>query len=51
MVELTKMQNVFIGVVSVQNETGITASYWKDLESIKNWKQNLNVLKAQEKKI
>lgn len=33
----------YLGVDSVRNasNTGITVSYWKDLESIKNWKLNV----------
>lgn len=30
----------YLGVESTRNEIGITVSYWKDLESIKNWKYN-----------
>jgi heme-degrading monooxygenase HmoA len=40
MVELAKLQEGFLGVESARNETGITVSYWKDLESIKKWKHN-----------
>lgn len=49
MEELAKQQEGFIGVESARNEIGITVSYWKDLESIKKWKQNLKHLVAQEK--
>jgi heme-degrading monooxygenase HmoA len=28
----------YLGVESTRNEIGITVSYWKDLESIKQWK-------------
>ncbi len=28
----------YLGVESTRNEIGITVSYWKDLESIRNWK-------------
>ncbi len=38
MVNLAKKQDGFIGVESARNEIGITVSYWRDLESIKNWK-------------
>ena len=47
MVELAKQQPGFLGVESARNEIGITVSYWKDLESIKKWKQNLDHLDAQ----
>lgn len=40
MVELAKQQEGFLGVESARNEIGITVSYWKDLESIKKWKNN-----------
>lgn len=40
MVELAKQQDGFLGVESARNEIGITVSYWKDIDSIKKWKQN-----------
>ena len=40
MVELAKQQDGFLGVESARNEIGITVSYWKDLKSIKKWKNN-----------
>lgn len=40
MVELASQQEGFLGVESARNEIGITVSYWKDLESIKKWKEN-----------
>ena len=40
MVELADKQDGFLGVESARNEVGITVSYWKDLASIKNWKEN-----------
>lgn len=49
MEELAKNQEGFLGVESARSEIGITVSYWKDLESIKKWKQNLEHLVAQEK--
>lgn len=42
MVELASQQEGFLGVESARNEIGITVSYWKDLESIKKWKENTN---------
>ncbi|WP_395042843.1 antibiotic biosynthesis monooxygenase family protein [Flavobacterium sp.] len=51
MENLAKLQDGFLGVESARNEIGITVSYWKDLESIKNWKQNLDHLEAQTKGI
>ena len=44
MIELAAQQPGFLGVESARNEIGLTISYWKDLESIKNWKQNYNKL-------
>ncbi|MCH8331714.1 MAG: antibiotic biosynthesis monooxygenase [Bacteroidetes bacterium] len=40
MVELASQQKGFLGVETVREELGITVSYWKDLESIKDWKNN-----------
>lgn len=47
MVELAHQQDGFLGVESARNDVGITVSYWRDLESIKNWKNNLDHLDAQ----
>ncbi|HNP34201.1 MAG TPA: antibiotic biosynthesis monooxygenase [Flavobacterium sp.] len=49
MLELAQKQEGFLGVESARNEIGITVSYWKDLDSIKKWKQNLDHLDAQRK--
>jgi len=40
MVELAKQQDGFLGVESARNQIGITVSYWRDLDSIKKWKEN-----------
>jgi heme-degrading monooxygenase HmoA len=40
MVELAKQQNGFLGVEIARNKIGITVSYWRDLKSIKKWKDN-----------
>ena len=40
MIGLAKQQEGFLGIESARNELGITVSYWKDLESIKKWKEN-----------
>ena len=45
---LAKQQEGFIGIESAREEVGITVSYWKDLSSIKAWKENLDHVKAQE---
>lgn len=47
MVELARQQPGFIDVESARSEIGITVSYWKDLDAIKNWKQNAEHLFAQ----
>ncbi|WP_300566317.1 antibiotic biosynthesis monooxygenase [Flavobacterium sp.] len=46
---LAKQQEGYLGIESARNEIGITVSYWKDLESIRNWKQNMDHLEAQRK--
>ena len=40
MIELANKQTGFLGIESARNELGITVSYWKDLISIKNWKDD-----------
>lgn len=40
MLELVAKQDGFLGVESAREELGITVSYWKDMGSIKNWKEN-----------
>jgi len=40
MVELASQQDGFLGVESARNEIGITVSYWRDLESIRKWKDD-----------
>ena len=47
MEELAKQQPGYLGIESAREETGITVSYWKDLESIRNWKMNMEHLQAQ----
>ena len=46
---LAKQQEGYLGIESARSEIGITVSYWKDLESIRNWKQNMDHLEAQRK--
>lgn len=46
---LVKKQKGFISMDSARNNIGITVSYWETLEDIKNWKNQSNHLKAQEK--
>lgn len=40
MEELVKQQPGFLGFDSAREKTGITVSYWKDIESIKHWRDN-----------
>ena len=47
MAELAKKQPGFLGIESAREEVGITVSYWADLESIKNWKSNIEHQEAQ----
>jgi len=47
MVELAEQQSGFLGIESAREGVGITVSYWADLDSIKNWKMNLEHLEAQ----
>ena len=48
MVLLARDQDGFLGVESARNEIGITVSYWRDLESIKKWKENTEYKTARE---
>ncbi|MCM3785091.1 antibiotic biosynthesis monooxygenase [Neobacillus mesonae] len=50
MVELASRQPGFLGVESARDEQlGITVSYWKDLESIKAWREHSAHQVAQER--
>lgn len=49
MEKLAQQQEGYLGIESARNDIGITVSYWKDLESIRNWKQNVDHLEAQRK--
>lgn len=40
MVKLAEQQDGFLGIEFARDGVGITVSYWRDLESIKNWKEN-----------
>jgi len=46
---LAIQQEGFIGIESARNRVGITISYWKSLEAIKNWKANTEHILAQQK--
>jgi heme-degrading monooxygenase HmoA len=41
MAELAESQDGFLGLESARQELGITVSYWRDLESIRKWRENL----------
>ncbi len=48
MLDLAGMQNGFLHVDSVrENGHGITVSYWRDLDSIHDWKQQIEHIDAQ----
>jgi heme-degrading monooxygenase HmoA len=49
MVELVQAQDGFLGMESARNEIGITVSYWRDLESIRKWRENMEHTFAREK--
>lgn len=40
LIELAQKQDGFLGLESARNDIGITVSYWRDLDSIKKWKEN-----------
>lgn len=47
--ELARQQPGFLGFESARNETGISVSYWKDLESIRTWKEQATHRQAQQR--
>ncbi|WP_104402449.1 antibiotic biosynthesis monooxygenase family protein [Vibrio penaeicida] len=47
MLELAEQQEGYLGAESAREELGITVSYWRDLDSIKQWKANTEHLEAQ----
>jgi len=47
MENLAKQQQGFLGIESARENLGITVSYWKTLDDIKNWRTNLDHLAAQ----
>ncbi len=49
MVQLAQNQEGFLGLESAREEIGISVSYWKDLDSIRKWKQNAEHLLAQKR--
>lgn len=49
MSELAQQQDGFLGMEAARDGVGITVSYWRDLESIRNWKRHTDHQVAQEK--
>lgn len=49
MIALAAKQEGFLGLEAARNEIGITVSYWKDVASIKKWKEISEHKIAQEK--
>ena len=47
MEELAQQQPGYLGFEAARDGLGIAISYWRDLESIKRWKQNAEHLLAQ----
>jgi heme-degrading monooxygenase HmoA len=48
MAELAKQQPGYLGYESTRDELGITVSYWRTLDDIRNWKQVSEHLAAQQ---
>jgi heme-degrading monooxygenase HmoA len=44
---LAKQQDGFLGLESARNVLGVTISYWRDLDSIRNWKRHADHVFAQ----
>jgi len=49
MLALAQQQPGFLGFESARSEIGITVSYWKSLDAIREWKANERHLVAQQK--
>ncbi len=49
MVDLAQLQDGFLGIESARSEIGITVSYWRDLESIRKWRENMEHSQARER--
>ena len=49
MLELAQQQDGFLGVESARNEIGITVSYWRDLDAIRKWRENIEHSVARDK--
>jgi heme-degrading monooxygenase HmoA len=49
MMELAVKQEGFLGVETAREKLGITVSYWRDMESIRKWRDNTDHILAREK--
>lgn len=49
MEELAKQQEGYLGIESASSDVGITVSYWKSVEEIIKWKNNMEHTMAREK--
>jgi heme-degrading monooxygenase HmoA len=45
--ELAREQPGYLGIDSARSDVGITVSYWRDLENVRAWKQQLEHSAAQ----
>jgi heme-degrading monooxygenase HmoA len=41
MEQLARQQRGYLGIDSARSDVGITVSYWRSIEDIKAWKQNV----------
>ena len=46
---LAEQQEGYLGIESVRNGLGITISYWKDLEAVAQWKNNVEHTEARKR--
>lgn len=44
---LARLQPGYLGMESARERLGITVSYWRDLEAVRHWKQQVDHLQAQ----
>ena len=49
MVGLASKQDGFLGIETARGDIGITVSYWRDLEAIRDWKANAEHTVARKK--
>ena len=49
MEQLAKQQPGYINMDSAKDRIGITVSYWESLDDIKNWKEQTEHLRVQQK--